>query len=436
MKTLNWKDIYEARKVTASEAVGAIKSGDRVVLAHACGESAVLSEALVRRGSKLENVEIVHMVAMGPAQYCQPEYERNFFHNSLFAGGTTRTAINEGRASLVPCFFSEIPRLFRDNYLPVDIALVQLSLPDKHGYMSFGVSVDYTKVAAQCANTVIAAVNPNMPRTLGDSFIHVSEVDYIVETNDDLIELGKPKIGEVEKAIGENVASLIEDGSTLQLGIGAIPDAVLLFLTDKHELGIHTEMFSDGVLSLVESGVITNRAKTKHWGKMIATFLMGSRKLYDFVDNNPLVEMYTVDYTNDPFVIAQNDKMVSINSALQVDLTGQICADTIGYRQYSAVGGQVDFVRGASRSKGGKAVIALPATASAGKHSRIVNTLMEGAAVTTSRNDVYYVVTEYGIACLRGKNFHQRADALIGVAHPDFRKELREEVKQKRHIVL
>lgn len=433
---MTWKTMYEAKKVSASQAMEAVKSGDRVVLAHACGESPTLSEALFQRGLQLENVEIVHMVAMGPAKYCQPEVAKHFFHNSLFAGGPTRQAINEGRASLVPCNFSEIPRLFREGYLPVDVALVQLSPPDQHGYMSFGISVDYTKVAAQHATTVIAAVNPNMPRTMGNAFIHVSEIDYIVETDDALIELSPPAIGPVEEAIGENVASLIPDGATLQLGIGAIPDAVLKFLTGKHDLGIHTEMFSDGVVSLVEAGVITNRRKTIHRGKMIATFLMGTRKLYDFVDDNPMVEMHTVDYTNDPFVIAQNDHMVSINSALQVDLTGQVCADTIGYRQYSAVGGQVDFIRGASRSKGGKGIIAMPSTASKGQVSRIVNTLTEGAAVTTSRNDVHYVVTEYGVADLRGKNFRQRAEALISIAHPDFRKELREEVKQKRYILL
>lgn len=433
---MTWRTEYEAKKVPASQALEVVQSGHRVVLAHACGESPTLSEALFQRGLRLENVEVVHMVAMGPAKYCRPEVAQHFFHNSLFAGSTTRQAINEGRASLVPCHFSEIPRLFREGYLPVDVALVQLSPPDRHGFMSFGVSVDYTKVAAQHAKTVIAAVNPKMPRTMGDAFIHVSQVDYIVETEDDLIELSPPAIGPVEEAIGQHVASLIPDGATLQLGIGAIPDAVLKFLANKHDLGIHTEMFSDGVVHLVEAGVITNRRKTIHRGKMIATFLMGTRKLYDFVDDNPMVEMHTVDYTNDPLIIAQNDQMISINSALQVDLTGQVCADTIGFRQYSAVGGQVDFIRGASRSRGGKGIIALPSTAAGGQVSRIVNSLIEGAAVTTSRNDVHYVVTEYGVADLRGKNLRQRAEALISIAHPDFRKELREEVKQRRYIIL
>ncbi|MGQ9826028.1 MAG: acetyl-CoA hydrolase/transferase family protein [Desulfotomaculales bacterium] len=433
---MKWKSIYESKLTGAEDAVKVVKSGDRVVFAHAAGEPQILVDALVGRAHELENVEIVHMVALGPAKYCQPEMRKHFVHNSLFAGASTREAINSGRADLTPCFFSEIPRLFREGYLPVDAAFVHLSPPDEHGFMSFGISVDYTKVAAECAKKVIAAVNPNMPRTLGNSFIHVSEVDYIVETNEPLIELYPPEISAVEEAIGRHIAGLIEDGSTLQLGIGAIPDAVLMFLGEKRDLGIHTEMFSDGVVGLVEKGVITNKAKTIHKGKMVANFLMGTRKLYDFVHNNPMVEMFTVDYTNDPFVICRNHKMVAINSALQVDLTGQICADTIGYKQYSAVGGQVDFVRGASRAPGGKAIIAMPSTAQGGKTSRIVVTLSEGAAVTTSRNDVHYVVTEFGVADLRGKSLRKRAEALIAIAHPDFRKELAEEVKRKRFIIL
>jgi 4-hydroxybutyrate CoA-transferase len=435
-KLLNWQDIYQSKLTTAEEAVKCVRSGDRVVLAHACGESPTLSSALVARAPKLEDVEIVHMVAMGPAAYCDSNMIKHFRHNSLFAGGSTRNAINDGRADYTPCFFSEIPRLFRDGYLPVNVVLVQVSPPDNHGFCSFGVSVDYTKVAASCAKTTVAAVNPNMPRTLGDSFIHVNDITHIVETEDRIIELPRPKISAVEEAIGRNVASLVEDGSTLQLGIGAIPDAVLLFLKEKHDLGIHTEMFSDGVVELVEAGVITNKAKTLHPYKMICNFLMGTRKLYDFIHNNPMVEMHTVDYTNDPFIISRNDKMVSINSALQVDLTGQVCADTIGCRQYSGVGGQVDFVRGASRSRGGKAIIALPSTASAGKVSRIAVKLDEGASVTTSRNDVHFVVTEYGIADLRGKSLHARAKELINIAHPDFRAELTKEVERSRNIVI
>ncbi|MFZ5754346.1 MAG: acetyl-CoA hydrolase/transferase family protein [Bacillota bacterium] len=420
---------WRNRITSAENAIKAIQSGSRVVIGHACGEPQTLVEAMVAQAERLENVEIVHMVAMGKAKYCQPGMERHFRHNALFVGGSTRKAVQEGRADYTPCFFSEIPRLFTNGCLPVDVALIQVSKPDNHGYCSFGVSVDYTRPAALAAKTVIAEVNEEMPRTLGDCFIHVSQIDYIVETSVPLIELPKPEISQVEEKIGYHVAQLVEDGSTLQLGIGAIPDAVLLFLKDKKDLGIHTEMFSDGVVELVEAGVITNAAKTLHPGKIVANFLMGTKKLYDFVNDNPMVEMYSVDYTNDPFVIAKNHKMVSINSALQVDLTGQVCADTIGYKQYSGVGGQVDFVRGASRSPGGKSVIALPSTAMGGKLSRIVTSLDEGASVTTSRNDVHFIVTEYGYADLRGKSLKQRAEALIRIAHPDFRESLEREVK-------
>lgn len=428
---MDWKEIYNKKQTTAEEAVKAVSSGQRVVIGHACGEPQSLVDAMVNQAARLENVEIVHMVAMGKAKYCQPGMEKHFTHNALFVGGSTRKAVNEGRAVYTPCFFSEIPRLFRNGSLPVDAALIQVSKPDEHGYCSFGVSVDYTRPAALAAKTVIALVNDQMPRTLGDCFIHVSELDYIVEASVPLIELPKPEISEVEEKIGYHVAQLVEDGSTLQLGIGSIPDAVLLFLQDKKDLGIHTEMFSDGVVELVESGVITNKAKSYHPGKIVANFLMGTKKLYDFVNNNPMVEMYSVDYTNDPFIIAKNPKMTSINSALQVDLTGQVCADTIGYKQYSGVGGQVDFVRGASRSEGGKSIIALPSTAMGGKLSRIVTHLDEGAAVTTSRNDVHYIVTEYGHAQLRGKSLNERAKALIEIAHPDFRESLYQHVSRE-----
>ncbi|MFZ7102533.1 MAG: acetyl-CoA hydrolase/transferase family protein [Peptococcaceae bacterium] len=423
---MNWKDIYASKLTTAQEALKAVQSGQQIIVGHACGEPRVLVDELVAQAARLEGVRIVHMVAMGEAKYCMPGMEKHFIHNALFVGGSTRKAVQGGRADYTPCFFFEIPRLFTNGGLPVDVALIQVSKPDDHGYCSFGVSVDYTRPAARAARVVIAQVNDQMPRTLGDSFIHVSEMDYIVETSLPLIELPRPKITAIEEQIGYHVAQLIEDGSTLQLGIGAIPDAVLLFLRDKKNLGIHTEMFSDGVVDLVEAGVITNKAKAYHPEKIVANFLMGTKKLYDFVDNNPMVEMYSVDYTNDPFVIARNPKMVSINSALQVDLTGQICADTIGNKQYSGVGGQVDFVRGASRSPGGKSIIALPSTAKGGRLSRIVPHLDEGAAVTTSRNDVHYVVTEYGSVDLRGKDLTERARALIGIAHPDFQEGLRQ----------
>ena len=321
--------------------------------------------------------------------------------------------------------------MFKENYLPVDVALIQVTPPDVHGFCSLGVSVDYTKGAAECAKVVIAQVNAKMPRTFGESLIHVSEIDYIVEASEQILQINPPKITEIERAIGENCAKLVEDGSTLQLGIGAIPDAVLMFLKDKKDLGIHSEMISDGVLDLIEAGVITNKMKTIHKGKIVVTFLMGTQRLYDFIDNNPMIEMYPVDYVNNPMVVAKNYKMVCINSCIQVDLMGQVCAESIGLRQFSGVGGQVDFCRGASMGENGKSIIAMPSTAAHGKISRIVSLLDEGAAVTTSRNDVHYIVTEYGIANLKGKSLKERARALINIAHPDFRSQLTEEWEKR-----
>lgn len=426
----NWKDNFPERIVTPEQAVRHIKSGDRVVVGHACGEPSALIEALVNRAPELEEVEIVHMVAMGPAKYAQPGMEKSFRHNALFIGASTRKAYEDKRADFTPCFFSEIPRLFRDSILPVDVALIQVTPPDEQGYCSYGISVDYTQAAAECARLVIVQVNSSMPRT-GGAKIHLREIDVIVEKNEPLIELKPPKVGEVERAIGEHVAELVQDGATLQLGIGGIPDAVLLFLKGKKDLGIHSEMFSDGVVALAEAGVITNRRKTLNPGKFIATFLMGTQKLYDFVNDNPDVELHPVDYVNDPYVIGQHEMMISINSALQIDLMGQVNAEMIGPRQFSAVGGQIDYVRGTSRSLMGKSIIALPSLASGGKISRITCELDRGAAVTTSRNDVHYVVTEYGAVDLRGKSLRRRAEALIGIAHPDFRLSLRDEAKEK-----
>lgn len=428
---MDWKNIYNSKLATAEEAVQHIPSNSRVVLGHAIAEPLVLVDAMVKNKEQYKDVEIVHMVAMGKSEYSKPEMTDHFRHNALFVGASTREAINSGRADYTPCFFTEVPKLFKEGQMPVDVALVHLSRPDENGYCSFGVSVDYSKPAAEAAKIVIAEVNDQMPRTMGDAFIHVSDIDYIVETSYDLIELAPPKIGDVEKSIGENCAKLIEDGSTLQLGIGAIPDAVLLFLKDKKDLGIHSEMFSDGVVELVEAGVINNSKKTLHPGKMVVTFLMGTRRLYDFIDENPDVEFYSVDYVNNPYVIMKNDNMVSINSCIQVDLMGQVVSESIGLKQFSGVGGQVDYVRGASLSKGGKSIIAMPSTASKGKVSRIVPFVTEGSAVTTSRNDVHYVVTEYGIANLKGKTLRQRAEALINIAHPDFREALQNEFNSR-----
>ncbi|WP_010236488.1 acetyl-CoA hydrolase/transferase family protein [Clostridium arbusti] len=428
---MNWKDIYKDRLVSAKEAVSNIKSGSRVVIGHAVGEPLALVDALVENKKYYDNLEIVHMVAMGKSEYVKPGMEKYFRHNALFVGNSTREAVNSGRADYTPGFFYEVPRLFKEGYLPVDVALIQVSVPDKHGYCSFGVSNDYTKPAADNAKLVIAEVNENMPRTLGDSFIHVSDIDYIVEASHPLIELQPSKIGDVEKAIGKYCASLIEDGSTLQLGIGAIPDAVLLFLKDKKDLGIHSEMISDGVVELVNDGVITNKKKAFHNGKIVVTFLMGTKKLYDFVNDNPMVESYPVSFVNDPETIMKNNDMISINSCIQVDLMGQICSESIGIKQISGVGGQVDFIRGTSMAKNGKAIIAMPSTAAKGKVSRIVPILDEGAAVTTSRNDVDYIITEYGIAHLKGKTLRDRAKDLIDIAHPDFREYLSEELKKR-----
>ena len=426
-----WEMHYNAHKMSAQAAVDLIKSGDRVVIGHAVGEPGLLLDAMVENREAYRDVEIVHMVFMGKGEYCNPGMEQYFRHNSLFVGGPARQALIDGRADYTPCYFSEIPSLFQNGALSVDVALVQVSPPDHAGYCSLGVSVDYTVTAVKCAKTVIAQVNKHMPRTLGDSFVHVSELDAIVELDAPIIELNPAEITEVEARIGENCAELIEDGSTLQLGIGSLPDAVLHALKEKKDLGIHSEMISDGAVDLVESGVINCSKKTLHNGKIVVSFLMGTKKLYDFAHDNPMLYMAPVEYVNDPYVIRQNHKMVSINSCVQVDLLGQVCSESVGLRQISAVGGQVDFVRGANMAPGGKSIIAMPSTATGGKISKIVPFLDPGAAVTTGRNDVSYIVTEYGAASLKGKTLRARAKALIHIAHPDFRASLEEEFESR-----
>ena len=428
---MDLKQLYKERTVSAEEAALKIPSGSRVVLAHAAGVPTAVVNSMTANKNRYKDVEIVHLLCLNDAPYTGSNCEGHFRHNALFVGGNTRNAVSQNKADYTPCFFYEVPKLFSSGTMPVDVAIINVSRPDRYGYCSFGVSCDYTKPAAQNAKIVIAEVNDKMPTVMGDNFIHISDIDYIVETSKEPAILEPAEIGQVEKAIGENCAALIEDGSTLQLGIGAIPDAVLLFLKDKNDLGIHSEMFSDGVLELVEAGVITNKNKTIHKGKMIATFLMGSKRLYDFVDKNPMVELYPVDYVNNPLVIMQNRKMVSINSCLQVDLMGQIASESIGLKQFSGVGGQVDYVRGASMSEDGKSIIAMPSTACDGKVSRIVPFLSQGSAVTTSRNDVHYVVTEYGVADLWGKTLRKRAEALIEIAHPYFRESLTEEYEKR-----
>jgi 4-hydroxybutyrate CoA-transferase len=426
---MDWAAEYSRKLVSAGDAMKAVKSGDRVVFAHACGEPLDLVDALVARAPELRDVEIVHMVAMGKGEYAKPEHAESFYHNSVFVGASTRQAIYEGRGDYTPCHFHEIPDLFLKGYLPPDVVLVQLSPPDKHGFCSFGISVDYTKPACTVAKTIIAEVNQNMPRTHGDSFIHVSQLDYIVETDHKVIELAPPKIGPVEEAIGRHIAGLVDDGACLQLGIGGIPDAVLLFLHEKNDLGVHTEMFSEGVVDLYNEGVVTNARKNLHRDKMVACFLMGTRRLYDFVDDNPAVNMFPVSYTNDPYVIGQIDNVVAINSAIQIDLMGQVVADSMGPQQFTGIGGQVDFVRGANRSKGGKAIIALPSTAKRGEVSRICAKVTDGAAITTMRADVDYVVTEHGVAHLKGKTLSERAHALLDIADPKFRDQIVQDCK-------
>ncbi|MBI4552031.1 MAG: acetyl-CoA hydrolase/transferase family protein [Candidatus Latescibacteria bacterium] len=431
---MNWLHEYRSRVTTVDEALRVVESGHRVYVGNGCGAPQPLVTALANRAAALRSVEIVHLMTLGEAPYAAPEMAGHFRHQAFFIGENVRSAVNEGRADFIPIFLSEIPRLFTDGSLPIDVAMIQVSPPDEHGFCSFGVSVDCTKPAAESARIVIAHVNPQMPRTLGDSFIHVSKLDAVVESDEPLPELPRSPISDVQRRIGQHVAALIEDGSTLQMGIGGIPDAVLSNLTEKRDLGVHTEMFSDGIVDLIEAGVITNERKTLHPGKVVSSFLLGSRVLYQFTDNNPIIELHPSHYTNDPFIIAQNERMVAINSAIEVDLTGQVCADSIGPRFYSGIGGQLDFIRGAARSKGGKPIIALPSTAKNGQASRLVPFLTPGAGVVTTRGDVHYVVTEYGTAFLHGKSIRQRARALIDIAHPDFRDSL-EAFARERHYV-
>ncbi|MFV0363334.1 MAG: acetyl-CoA hydrolase/transferase family protein [Suipraeoptans sp.] len=420
---MGWKEIYDKNTVTLEEAISHVHSGDRVVLGQAVGIPTLLTDAMVECKDNYKNVEIVQMVPMGNGKFTEAGLEENFRLNSIFTGAYTKKAISEGRADYTPCHFNEVPGLFDELLIP-DVALVQVTTPDNHGYVSLGVSVDYTLAAVKRAKTVIAQVNENMPRTHGDSFVHISELDYIVRENTAIPELPPPVIGDVEKAIGEHCASLIKDGDTLQLGIGAIPDAVLLFLKDKKDLGIHSEMISDGVVELIEEGVITNARKTLHPNKSIVTFLMGSKRLYNYADDNPALAMHPVNYVNDPYVIGQNDNLVSINSCVQVDFMGQVCSESVGKMQISGTGGQVDFVRGAKISKGGRSIIAISSTAAKGKLSKIVPVIDEGSAVTTLRTDVDYIITEFGIARLKGKSLRERAKSLIEISHPDFRESL------------
>ncbi len=434
---MTWLSQFESRLTTAEEAVGAIESGMRIFLTGNCSVPQKLLGALTANAANLENVEIVQVLTVGPAPHADPEMEGHLRINTLFISANVRQAVSEGRADFTPVLLSEVPLLFKNGLLPLDAVLIQVSPPDEHGFCSLGIEAGLAKTPSQVAQIVIAEVNERMPRTLGDSFIHVSKIDYAVPVDYALAELPMGQTNELSMRIGENIAGLIEDGSTMQMGIGTIPDAVLNYLGDKKDLGVHTELFSDGVMRLIQEGVITNERKTLHPGKIVAGFILGSQELYDFVDDNPIVELHPTEYVNDPFVIAQNNKMVSINSAIEIDLTGQVCADSIGPKLYSGVGGQLDFVYGAARSEGGKPIIALPSTATPGGGSvisRIVPMLKQGAGVVTTRNHVHYVATEYGIAHLYGKTIKQRARALIDIAHPDFQEDLERKGRELKYL--
>ena len=436
---MDWNNIYRSRIVSAEEAVSVIQSHQRVFLTGNCSTPQVLLKALVKRAPQLKDVEIAQALTVGTADYVSPEMEGHLRVNTMFISANIRKAVQEGRADFTPVFLSEFPLLFKNGILPIDVALVHLSPPDEHGFCSFGVEVGPTKTAAESAKIIIAEINEQMPRTLGDAFIHVSRLNYIVPVNYPLeeIEMAAKGNADVVERIAQYIADLIPDGATMQMGIGAVPDAVLRYLTDKKDLGVHTELFSDGVMDLVEAGVLTGARKTLHPRKIIAGFILGSQKLYDWVDNNPFIELHPTEYVNDPFIVAQNERMVAINSAIEVDLTGQVCADSIGPKLYSGVGGQLDFIYGASRSKDGVPIIALPSevvTRSGKRFSRITTMLKQGAGVVTTRNHVHYVVTEYGVANLYGKSIRQRAQELIGIAHPDFRDELTHQAKSLNYL--
>jgi acetyl-CoA hydrolase len=440
---MDFKKLYQERVVSAEQAVRHIRSGDRIFLTGNCSVPKVVLGALVDYAPNLHDVEICQALTVGPADYVEPEMQGHLHVNTMFVSHNVRKAVHEGRADFTPVLLSEFTLLFKNKVLPVDVALIHVSPPDEHGFCSFGLEVGLTKSPAESAKTLIAEVNQRMPRTLGDSFIHVSRLNYMVPVDYPLPELIMSEgvkdhnAADITDRIAAYIAEMIPDGATMQMGIGAIPDAVLKYLHNKRDLGVHTELFSDGVIELVEAGVLTGSQKSIHPGKIIAGFVIGSQRLYDWVDDNPLIELHPTEYVNDPFVIAQNERQIAINSAIEVDLTGQICADSIGPKLYSGVGGQLDFIYGASRSKGGVPIIALPSTASlrdGSNVSRITPMLKQGAGVVTTRNHVRYIVTEYGVAELYGKTIRQRAKALINIAHPDFRDSLTRKAQEMNYI--
>ena len=428
---MDWRTYYKEHTMTPEQAVMKIKDGDLVMFGHAVGEPIIFQRTMAAMAENFHGVEVAHMVYLGSGEYLQPGMEEHFRHNALFVGGPARKAISENRADYTPAFFSDVPRMIRSGTFPVDVFAFTCTPPDARGYVNIGLSCDYGWQAIRSAKYVIAELNPNMPRTFGESFVHVSEIDAFINAWEPLPESIPAKITEEDMMIGRYIADLVKDGDCLQLGIGAVPDAVLSFLGDKKDLGIHSEMVSDGVIPLIENGVITGKRKQKDVGRVAVSFIMGSRKLYDYVDNNPMIKMLPVDVCNDPAYISQNDNVVSINACVQVDLQGQVCAEAIGLRQISGIGGQMDFVRGANLSKGGRSIIAMHSTTRNQEASKIVTTLTTGSPVTTGRNDVNYIVTEYGVAQLRGRTLRERAKRLINIAHPKFRPELAEEYKMR-----
>lgn len=429
---MSWFEDYKAKLQTAAQAVGRIASGDDVYYGGNAAIPAALVRALAERRDELTDVRLHHVLLLGEDPLSAPGMESHFRHNSLFVGPADRAAVNEGRADYVPIFLHQIPRLFSDRVVELDVAMVMVSPPDEHGFMSLGVETLASKAACRAARIVIAQVNEKMPRVLGDSFLHVSRVASIVEATEPLPNLVPKPASEVEQRIGRNIVGLIEPGATLQMGIGGIPDAVYAAIDGPLDLGIHTEMISDGAMRAIERGSVTGNRKSLHPGKVVITFALGSNDLYNYLNNNPFIEAHPVDYVNDPVVVSQNDNLVAINSAIEIDLTGQVCSDSIGPRIYSGFGGQVDFIRGAARSKGGRPVIAIPSLAQGGKTSRIVPFLKTGAGVVTSRADVHWVVTEHGVINLFGKNLRQRAEALIEIAAPEHRQSLLDAARERK----
>lgn len=440
LQKLSWKEKYKSKVVSSDIALKVVKSGDKIVIQPGCAAPMELIRALVRKKDELMDVTLYHILIVGDLPYLAPGMDKHFKHKAFFIGGNARKAVNEGRADFIPIFLSEVTLLFKRGIIVPDIALINVSPPDEHGFCSYGIDVGNIKTPAEKSKIIIAQINTEMPRGLGNSFIHLNKIDFIVEHEEPLMQL--PQVdpnasAEVLAAydkIGQYIAEMIEDGSTLQMGIGAIPDSVMKYLKNHKDLGIHTEMFSDGIVELVEEGIINGEQKTLHPGKIIAGFVLGTKKSFNFIDNNPIFEFHPQEYVNDPFVIAKNNKMVAINSAIEIDLTGQVCSDSIGTKFYSGIGGQVDFIRGAAHSEGGKPIISLPSTTKDGKISRIVPTLKTGAGVVTSRGDVHYVVTEYGVANLFGKSIQERVNSLIKIAHPKFRDELTEFAKTNYHF--